>query len=62
MWYDGFLVSLFVGPQVVLYAYATYPIPLDLTLKWYFSGLVMSMLLGVVASLVYKPGAPRLEP
>ena len=60
VWY-GLVVSLFVGFQAVFHAYATYPIPLDLALKWYFSGLVMSLILGVVASLVYKPGAPRPE-
>ena len=57
VWF-GFVAHLFVGLQAVFHAYATYPIPLDLTLKWYFAGLVMSMILGVVASLVYKPEAP----
>lgn len=60
VWF-GFVAHLFVGLQAVFHAYATYPIPLDLTLKWYFAGLVMSMILGVVASLVYKPGAPHSE-
>ena len=54
LWF-GFVAHLFVGLQAVFHAYATYPIPLDLALKWYFSGLVMSMILGVVASLLYKP-------
>ena len=60
VWF-GFVAHLFVGFQAVFHAYATYPIPLDLALKWYFSGLVMSLVLGVVASLVYKPGAPRAD-
>ena len=34
---------------------------LDLVLKWYFSGLAMSLILGFLASLVYKPGATRSE-
>ena len=54
VWY-GFVVHLLVGLQAVFHAYATYPIPLDLALKLYSAGLVMSMVLGVVASLVYKP-------
>ena len=53
MWY-GFIVYFFVGFQAVFHAYATYPIPLDLALKWFFSGLPMSMILGVTASLVYR--------
>lgn len=57
VWF-GFVAHLFVGFQSVFHAYATYPIPLDLILKWYFAGLVMSMILGVVASLVYKPANP----
>lgn len=60
VWF-GFVVSLFVGFQAVFHAYATYPIPLDLALKWYFSGLVTSMILGVLASLVYKPASPLRE-
>ena len=58
VWY-GFVVHLFVGFQSVFHAYATYPISLDLALKWYFSGLAMSMILGVLASLVYKPASPE---
>jgi hypothetical protein len=53
VWY-GFVVYFFVGFQAVFHAYATYPIPLDLALKWFFSGLPMSMILGVLASLVYR--------
>ena len=39
---------------MICHAYATYPIPLDLALKWFVSGLPMSMILGVLASLVYR--------
>ncbi|MEM1178461.1 MAG: hypothetical protein AAGM22_08960 [Acidobacteriota bacterium] len=54
LWF-GFVAYFFVGFQAVFHAYATYPIPLELALKWFASGLPMSMLLGVLASLVYKP-------
>ena len=53
LWF-GFVAYFFVGFQAVFHAYATYPIPLDLALKWFFSGLPMSMILGVLASLVYR--------
>ena len=62
VWY-GFVAHLFVGFQAVFHAYATYPIPLDLTLKWYVSGLLMSTILGVVASRMYRPmAAESIEP
>ena len=38
----------------MFHAYATYPIPLELALKWFVSGLPIFMLLGVLASLVYR--------
>jgi hypothetical protein len=60
VWF-GFVAYFFVGFQAVFHAYATYPIPLDLALKWFASGLPMSMILGVLASLVYKPAAPLRE-
>jgi hypothetical protein len=50
----GLVAYFFVGFQAVFHAYATYPIPLDLALKWFFAGLPMSMILGVLASLVYR--------
>lgn len=54
LWF-GFVAYFFVGFQAVFHAYATYPIPLDLAFKWFFAGLPMSMILGLVASLMYKP-------
>jgi hypothetical protein len=32
-----------------------YPIPYSLVLQWLFSGLVVSIILGIVAAMVYKP-------
>ena len=52
VWF-GFVAYFFVGFQAVFHAYATYPIPLEVALKWFLSGLPMSMILGVLASLVY---------
>ena len=53
VWF-GFVAYFFVGFQAVFHAYATYPIPLELALKWFASGLPMSVILGILASLVYK--------
>ena len=50
----GFVTYFFVGFQAVFHAYATYPLPLDLTLKWFFSGVLIFIILGVLASLVYR--------
>jgi hypothetical protein len=31
------------------------PMPAELAVKWFFSGLAQTVLLGIVTSLVYKP-------
>jgi hypothetical protein len=31
------------------------PMPAELAVKWFFSGLAQAVLLGIVTSLVYKP-------
>lgn len=51
----GFIAYFFVGFQAVFHAYATYPIPLELALKWFAAGLPMSIVLGILASVLYKP-------
>jgi len=53
MWF-GFVTYFFTGFQAISHAYATYPIPLDLALKWFFAGLPINMLVGILASLVYE--------
>ncbi len=55
IWF-GLVTYFFAGFQAVTHAYATYPIPLDLALKWFFAGLPISILIGILASLVYKKG------
>jgi hypothetical protein len=52
----GLLMGLF--QQIwVLVNYAIIPMPGDLAVKWYFSGLVQAVLIGIVAALIYKPRA-----
>lgn len=50
----GAIIGLFVGVPAAYDAYAIYPIPYSLALKWFLSGLVLCLILGLVASLVYK--------
>lgn len=50
----GFVTYFLTGFQAVTHAYATYPIPLDLMLKWCFAGLLVNILAGILASFIYK--------
>src|SRR5882672_3427577 len=53
----GLLMGMF--QQIwVLVNYAILPMPGDLAVKWYFSGLAQAVLLGIATALVYKPRAP----
>lgn len=54
----GLVVGIFYSLVSTYDQYAVYPIPYSLTLKWFFSGLVVSIILGVIASLIYKPESP----
>lgn len=50
----GLLMGMF--QQIwVLIIYAILPMPPDLAIKWFISGLVQAVLLGVATSLLYKP-------
>lgn len=51
----GALIGLFVSLPMAYDTYTVMPIPYDLALKWFLSGMVASIVLGVVAALVYKP-------
>ena len=41
----------------VIVNYAVFPISGDLAVKWYFSGLVQAVLIGITTALVYRPRA-----
>lgn len=41
----------------VLVNYAILPMPGDLAVKWYFSGLAQAVLIGIATSLIYRPRA-----
>lgn len=56
----GILVGLILGVfgQVwVIVNFVVMPVPGELAAKWFFSGLVQVMLLGMAAALIYRPRA-----
>ena len=53
----GLLMGLFQAIWVLV-NYVLIPMPGDLAVRWFFSGLAQAMVLGIVVSLVYKPASP----
>ena len=51
----GALMGLFYNLTIAYDSYVIYPLPSSLALKWFLGGIAISIILGVVASLVYKP-------
>jgi hypothetical protein len=52
----GFWMGLF-QQVTTLVIYVVEPFPLKLAIKWFFAGLLQAILLGALASVVYKPRA-----
>ncbi len=50
----GFLIGLAVQVTTII-TYVVSPFPPDLALKWFISGLVQAILLGVITLFVYQP-------
>jgi len=50
----GLLIGLFVSIPMAYNSYVTLPIPYSLALQWFLYGTVSTVILGVVAALVYK--------
>ena len=50
----GFFMGLF-QQVTTLVIYVVMPFPLNLAIKWFFAGLLQAILLGALASRVYKP-------
>ena len=53
----GLLMGLFFQADTLI-LYAVMPLPPELAAKWFVSGLIQTVLLGVVTKFVYKPN-PR---
>lgn len=54
----GLLVGLIVQATTVI-TYVVSPLPADIALKWFATGIVQSVLLGLVVWLVYKPSSKK---
>lgn len=53
----GLLMGLFQQIWAII-NYVVMPIPGALATKWFFSGLVQAVLIGIVTALIYKPKQP----
>ncbi|MBI1936610.1 MAG: hypothetical protein HYS25_00650 [Ignavibacteriales bacterium] len=51
----GIYIGLFVSLVTAYAQYVVYPIPYSVAFQWFLYGLIQSVLLGVVAALIYKP-------
>jgi hypothetical protein len=51
----GVIIGLFYSLVQSYDSYVIYPIPYSLALQWFLSGLVVSIILGVIVALIYKP-------
>ncbi|HLT90999.1 MAG TPA: hypothetical protein VKZ85_08655 [Woeseiaceae bacterium] len=54
----GLLLGVFFSVPMSLDAYVAYPLPLDLVITWFVTGLVNFVIGGILLSLIYKPTAP----
>lgn len=52
----GLLMGVFQQTWAMI-SFVVMPLPAELAIKWFLSGLVQAMLLGIVTSLVYKPAS-----
>jgi hypothetical protein len=50
----GAFMGLF-SQATTLITYAVQPLPADLAVKWFISGIVQALLMGVLVFVVYKP-------
>ena len=51
----GAIIGLFFAIPQAYDSYVIYPIPYHLALKWFLSGMVISIICGIVVALTYKP-------
>ena len=56
----GLLMGLFQQVWAIV-NYVVLPMPGELAMKWFFSGLAQAILLGIVTALVYKPSGSSTE-
>jgi hypothetical protein len=56
----GLLMGLFSGVWSLI-MYVVVPMPGSITAKWFFAGIVQTILLGLVTFWIYKPSSPAAE-
>lgn len=54
----GLLMGLFVSVPMSLDNYVVYPVPVNLAVTWFVTGIVNFAIAGVVLAAIYKPTAP----
>lgn len=52
----GFYMGIFYGLVGSYQAYAMFPLPYSLAFQWFIYALIQFLILGLTASLIYKPG------
>lgn len=59
----GLYIGLFWGLVSAYSSYTVIPIPASLAFQWFISTLIVSLILGIAAALVYRPAtATQTEP
>ncbi len=53
----GILIGLIVPVIGAFNQYAVYPLPFTLAIQWAVYGFIKAIILGIIASLIYKPAA-----
>lgn len=51
----GLVIGLFTSIPMAYDSYVTLPIPYSLALQWFLYGTVATIILGVVAAMIYRP-------
>jgi len=51
----GIYIGLFYCFVNAYGSYVVYPLPYSLTMQWFIYGIIQSVILGVLASIIYKP-------
>lgn len=54
----GLLIGLFMTVPMSLDQYVVYPVPSNLAVTWFITGMINSVIGGILLSLIYRPTAP----
>jgi hypothetical protein len=57
----GAYMGIFVSFVIAYQNYVVLPIPYSLALQWFIYGFILSVILGVLAALIYKPAAAESQ-